>query len=183
MAVRAVARAREGGRRAGSLLERRAWALLPSGFMALAPLDAPAGAPADDADAEAPLVWLQVRAAPARAVRRALVLIHRLRCRPEAAPGSHRARLALDAGLDIVRGWPGLAENGRPCICLEGCHCALCTRRMRYIVRWPQANNTGRHWQPLSALTCVPALLNPRAARSGSGCWACVRATACCCCC
>ncbi len=83
-----AARAREGGRRAGSLLERRAWALLPSGFLALAPRDAPAGAHADDADAEAPLVWLQARAAPARAVRRPPVLLQQPRFLPKVAPAA-----------------------------------------------------------------------------------------------
>ena len=64
-------RGREGGRQGRSLLDRRAWQLLPSGFLALAPREAGGAAPADDADAEVPLVWLQARP-PSRALHRVL---------------------------------------------------------------------------------------------------------------
>ncbi|KAK9828403.1 hypothetical protein WJX81_004639 [Elliptochloris bilobata] len=50
---------RGGGRQGRSLLDRRAWQLLPSGFLVLAPREEAAAAPDDNADAEVPLVWLQ----------------------------------------------------------------------------------------------------------------------------
>ncbi len=73
-------RAREGGRQGRSLLDRRAWQLLPSGFLVLAPRGsepAAAAAAAEDRDVEVPLVWLQVRLGPASCRHRSWIKGHR----------------------------------------------------------------------------------------------------------
>lgn len=73
-------RAREGGRQGRSLLDRRAWQLLPSGFLVLAPREAEpsaAAAAAEDREVEVPLVWLQVRLGPAPCRHRNWIQGHR----------------------------------------------------------------------------------------------------------